>query len=595
MTKRTIHLLYAGVHKEDQKLIKKNGQFHLVCVDNLEKCLKALKKKTLDCLLIESSLLQEDLAFLREMHVHEPQIPVIVLTPKEDDFLARKVLRAGAQDFLSRKDFSKAVLSKTILHAMARTQAEEETRSLAKFPAENPNPILKVDVKGTILYMNRAGLKLIQDFGKEMNTLLTHQWRKELASIQKTKTGKELEANLGGRVFQFLASPAGENPTIFFYGADVTERRQSEKLKEDLLSTVSHEIRSPLAVIHGAVSNLRDGIVGPLTEKQKEVVEMASGHIGRLNRLIKDLLDLSRLESGHTKIHRLRVEVVALIQEVVQHFHPQSGDRKIVPQISLPTLLPDIYVDPDMIHQVMNNLLENAARFAKSSIRIEIKTVDQDFVRISVIDDGVGVAPELHEVIFEKFRQVGRAQGKGYKGTGLGLAISKEIVDHNDGRIWVESTPGKGSSFHFTLPIFKEERDFWLFLQSAMQEASERKIPLAVMGLKISNMQALKNKHSIKEIDKMMEDLPKWIQHNVLRKSDQLFSYPLNGETLKDSYLLVLQEAGRPEADIVYQRLRQKLEDGSQKDVQFDFRLALYPEDADSPKKLLEKIKCCQN
>lgn len=592
MTKRTIHLLYVGGQTEVQKLIKKSN-FNLLCTRSLEKGLQILKKEaTPNCLLVESVLLRENLSFLGEIHAQAPQIPVIVLTPKEDSLFARKVLREGAQDFLSRKDISKAILTRTILHAMARAQAIEEVRALAKFPAENPNPILRVDAKGTILYMNRAGLKLVQDFGKEIDTLLTHQWKKELAAILKTKTSKELETHFGGRIFQFLASPAGEAPYIYIYGADVTERRQSEKLKEDLLSTVSHEIRSPLAVIYGAVSNLKDGIVGPLSEKQKEVVETASDHIIRLSRLIKDLLDLSRLESGRSKIHRLRVEAPPILEEVVRHFHPESGEKKILPQISLPAHLPDIYVDPDMVHQVLNNLLENAARFAKSVIRIEAKTINPDFIRISVVDDGPGVAKELHETIFEKFRQVRRSRGKtGYKGTGLGLAICKEIMNHHEGRIWVESLPGKGASFHFTLPIFKEERDFWLFLQSAMLEANERKTPLAVMGLKISNMQELKDKHSSKEIDKMMEDLPKRIQHDVLRKSDQLFSYPLNGENLKNSYLLVLQEAGRQEADIIYQRLQQKLEQGSSRDLQFDFRLALYPEDADSPKKLLEKIK----
>lgn len=248
------------------------------------------------------------------------------------------------------------------------------------------------------------------------------------------------------------------------YQAEIRERSRLDRLKDEFVSAVSHELRTPLALIKGSIENVRDLVFGPLTEKQASVLNTINSSIDRLTRIIGDLLDLSRLESGRARIERRRMNLVPLIQETVQNFQTEAEGQKTILATDLPPHLPDAYADADMITQVLNNLLNNALRFAEKKVTVTARVVDLPAtsrgLRVSVADDGPGVAPEMREVIFNKFVQLERqAHGIGYKGTGLGLAICKEIIAQHQGKIWVESILGKGSQFHFVLPQYHEALD----------------------------------------------------------------------------------------------------------------------------------------
>lgn len=181
---------------------------------------------------------------------------------------------------------------------------------------------------------------------------------------------------------------------------DITIHKEIERMKDEFISTVSHELRTPLMIVKGAVSNLKDGIVGPLTEKQTHVIEMADRNLGRLSRIITDLLDLSRLESGRARMNRNRVDLGGLLQEVVRGFDIGGEDRRVELKLNVGAQLPDVDADPDMIVQVLNNLLSNAFRFAKSRIDVSAELCADDsvesrpsFVRVDVADDGPGIEP----------------------------------------------------------------------------------------------------------------------------------------------------------------------------------------------------------
>lgn len=232
---------------------------------------------------------------------------------------------------------------------------------------------------------------------------------------------------------------------------DVSERKRIEQMKDDFMSTVSHELRTPLTVIKGAISNLKDGVMGALTEKQAHVVETTSRNVDRLARLIHDLLDLSRLESRKSRVNRCQVRFDELIREICHNFSTMANDRRILLDPDIPAQLPSCYADPDLMTQVLTNLVHNALRFAKEKVVMQCRVMER-YLRVGVFDDGPGILLEDQKLLFSKFEQLVRpTAGAGYKGTGLGLAICKEIIDEHKGKIWVESTPGQGAKFYFSV------------------------------------------------------------------------------------------------------------------------------------------------
>lgn len=233
----------------------------------------------------------------------------------------------------------------------------------------------------------------------------------------------------------------------------VIKKKELDELKESFISTVSHELRTPLTVISLGLENLQAGILGPLSEKQMAAIERNIRNTKRLGRLIDDLLDLSRLESGRTRFERKEVDLKHLIHEVIQNFQPAGKEGGALIQEEMEANFPHLECDPDLIAQVLTNLLSNAIRYAEKKIAVKAAIID-GAIQISLANDGPGIPAEKLGVLFEKFVQLDRGTGpSSYKGTGLGLAISKEIIEQHKGKIWVENDGKKGVKFYFTLPI----------------------------------------------------------------------------------------------------------------------------------------------
>ena len=234
------------------------------------------------------------------------------------------------------------------------------------------------------------------------------------------------------------------------------ERKKLDLLKDDFISTVSHELRTPLTILQGSIANLDDEIVGNLNEKQKGVVKMLKNNVDRLGRIITDLLDLSRLESGRAQIKKGIVNTKIFIEKTVETLKKLPNGNIIRLKIGTSATLPPLFADEVLIEQTITNLVANALRYARSNILITVEPLKQNgnaSLRFAVSDDGPGIAKEHCEHLFDKFVQINRERGgSGYKGTGLGLSIAKNIVETHHGKIWVESELGKGSTFYFTLP-----------------------------------------------------------------------------------------------------------------------------------------------
>jgi signal transduction histidine kinase len=222
------------------------------------------------------------------------------------------------------------------------------------------------------------------------------------------------------------------------------------ELKSQFVGRISHELRNSLATVKTAVFCLDDGLTGPLAPRQARLVEMISRNVDRQVRLIDNILDLARLQSGKLKMERRPVALAALIEELRSEFRLNGGSRRL--ETDLPESLPMVDGDADLLIQVLRNLLNNACRFARGRVTVKAAQRPGEVV-VSVADDGPGIPAERIGELFGAFVQLDRPrEGRGYKGTGLGLAICKEVVEGHGGRIWAESVPGAGACFHFALP-----------------------------------------------------------------------------------------------------------------------------------------------
>ena len=232
---------------------------------------------------------------------------------------------------------------------------------------------------------------------------------------------------------------------------DITERLELAKLRSDLTSMIFHDLRSPLGNIISSLEVLRESLIGG-DETVQSVLSIASRSSRRASRLVESLLDLDRLEANQAVLNKSNASIGALVAEAVEEVHPTAEAKGQLLRMELAPGLPMIHLDVDMVRRVLINLLENAIKFSRGGDLIQI-SVKQEGVHllISVKDSGVGISPKDRERIFDKFTRLGGQERS--KGLGLGLAFCRLVVEAHEGRIWVESEEGKGSTFAFTLPV----------------------------------------------------------------------------------------------------------------------------------------------
>ena len=215
------------------------------------------------------------------------------------------------------------------------------------------------------------------------------------------------------------------------------------------VSNVAHELRSPLAIIKGALDNLADGLHGTLTQDQAEPTGMCQREVDRLTRLVRDLLDIARIEAGKMPLAQDEVVLQDLLRSIAQLFSAPLKERGLDLSVDLPDTPALVIGDHDRLQQVFVNLVSNAIKYTdKGSVRVRL-TKDTDEVQVDIEDTGRGIAEEDVGRIFDKFERVGVQTEEG---SGLGLPIAKDIVQLHRGRIWVESRLGQGSRFIVRLP-----------------------------------------------------------------------------------------------------------------------------------------------
>ncbi|MCL4513641.1 MAG: cell wall metabolism sensor histidine kinase WalK, partial [Candidatus Eremiobacteraeota bacterium] len=276
-------------------------------------------------------------------------------------------------------------------------------------------------------------------------------------AVKEEKTfAKEIALNKPTQLFfRILITPMktveGVTQGVISLLQDITELRKVAEMKSQFVSMVTHDLKTPLTSIQGFVEIILTR--NPSLEKIHNYLQIVREETARLVRIINNLLDLAKLESGKFKLNSSSINLIQLIQEALPILSKKSAIHKILFHPSVP--VSNVWADPDLIIQVLYNLLSNAIKYSPEGGKVEIRIKPAgNFVEVDVEDEGIGISPEKLPKLFEKFYRVDSKITKGIEGTGIGLANVKYIVEAHGGSLKVKSSEGKGSVFTFSLPVF---------------------------------------------------------------------------------------------------------------------------------------------
>jgi signal transduction histidine kinase len=260
---------------------------------------------------------------------------------------------------------------------------------------------------------------------------------KEIIDVEFTRTGETLPRPIG----------------YVMVLKNITRFQELDVAKTNFIATISHELKTPISSINMSLRLLEDRRVGAINEEQQHLVDTIKAEAHRLLKITGELLDLTQVETGNIQLHYQSTKPGEIINYAYQALRPQTEQRHIQVDIHSPDVLPQLHIDREKTAWVMVNLLANAVRYSPENGRIVMRAGQENgSVVFSVQDFGKGIEPSYQERIFERYFRVPE-QGDTSPGTGLGLAISREFITAQGGKIWVESAPGAGSVFKFTLPL----------------------------------------------------------------------------------------------------------------------------------------------
>ncbi len=348
--------------------------------------------------------------------------------------------------------------SRTVFSA-STNQKEETTQSLIReleklkvaIRQNSTDKIKKLNAIGT--EFRRMGMLIIGAFiliGIFVSILIKRSITHPV-SLLKKKTREIGQGNFKGDLS--LVSPPELAELAGAFNLMCNRLKDLEQMKSDFFSTITHELRSPLSTIKLGMDLLKEGVEGPITDGQRELLSGIQKECLRLMGLVNSLLDLSKMEAGMMPFHLQPQPIAPLIEQTLQEMKPLIDSKKIDIQAKMMQGLPDLKMDRERMLQALRNIIGNAVKFTPEGgqIKIAARSVDHG-VEVSVADTGPGIPKENLITIFEKFQQVATDRAFPHQGTGLGLAIAKQIITRHGGKIWANSQLGQGSTFFFFLP-----------------------------------------------------------------------------------------------------------------------------------------------
>lgn len=248
----------------------------------------------------------------------------------------------------------------------------------------------------------------------------------------------------------------GSGMHVVFTARDVSALKIANRVRANFVSMVSHELRTPLNSVHGFIDLLMLGHMGQLTEEQLKYLGYAQEGVQQLISIVEDILFMTRSDSGQFDMQPQKVNFRALAKQVVTSLQPQALKAEVLIDKDIPTPAPLLYADPKRIKQVLNNLVTNAIKFTPpgGTVTISVSTYDEQWALVSVNDNGFGISSTDREHVFERFYQSNHSLQSKMGGYGLGLTIARLIVEQHEGRIWFDTVPGEGTTFHFTVALY---------------------------------------------------------------------------------------------------------------------------------------------
>ncbi len=346
--------------------------------------------------------------------------------------------------------------------------------------------------------------------------------------------------------------------------------QELDSLQDDFVGMVSHELRTPLTIIRESISQITDGLLGDVPEKQKKYLDKSLVNIDRLRNMIDNLLDISKIEKGRLELYKEKVNMAKLIEDITSSFEAKFRSQGLDLKLELPQNEVNALIDTEKVIQVFNNLLGNALKFTKKGSISIIAREKEDFIQCRILDTGKGIAQKDLHKLFNKFEQVGRQHGPGEEGTGLGLAIAKGIIELHGGDIHVESEEGKGTAFIFTLPKYMVREDTVEFLRSSLAEAVEDFNLFSVIKFEIQD------ENKVDELKGLIsKTLYRWVDRVIARET---------------SIYIVLPNTEKEMCAVVINRIREKAKENNTR-LSLDACVVTYPQDGLTVDEIIVKME----
>ena len=392
-----------------------------------------------------------------------------------------KELEKGIKEVAARNFQRKVEVASEDEIGVLADEFNEMISKLKEYEKLNVKKLLMEKEKSEAVVNNLSSPLIVTD--KDHKIVLINETAKELFSLREDVLGTHfLEVIKAEEIFEYIKNPEAKEEKTFLLKKndkkrhyristkqvidedeeyqftvtlleDITRLKEIDNMKSEFVSTVSHEFRTPLTSMNMGLSMVINEDTGELNEEQKELLEAAYEDVERLTELVNDLLDLSKIESGKIEMEFDKVDVNDIIEKTLNPFHKQAEEKEIELKFKQSEDNVFAYADPSKISWVISNLVGNALRYADEG-KIEVDAeIKGRRVLVSVADNGPGIPKEYQSKIFEKFVRAGSDKEE-KSGTGLGLAIAKEIITAHNGRIWVDSKEGEGSTFSFYIPRY---------------------------------------------------------------------------------------------------------------------------------------------
>ncbi len=458
------------------------GLFEVESVERLSAGLERLMQGGVDLVLLDLSLPDsQGMETFLNVHANAPEVPIVVLTGLDDERIAMEAAREGAQDYLVKGQVSGDLLVRCMLSAIERHQVREKIKHYARMLEASESRfrgviesshdgVAIVDRDGRLRFLNRPaevmlgrrademldrvfGVPAREDQSMEIDILRPNsepavvllravetRWDGETASMLTLRDVTERER------LRALETQLEEE------GLLIQHLRELDRMKDEFVETVTHELRTPMTPLQSAVEMFLDGTLGELAPAQREMLELMARNIQRLSRFATDVLALSRLDRDEYPVSRRESNLLPTLRPSVELLRKRAEEKGMIL-----TLEGDaqarVLADPDATAQIVTNLLDNAISHNPEGtrIQIEVQPAGNGEVHLTVSDDGVGVSGEERALLFDRFYQSRRQSGPGYQGTGIGLAVCKGLVERMGGSIGVETRTDQGTTFRVAL------------------------------------------------------------------------------------------------------------------------------------------------